>query len=216
MVDCIDTHMPHPFSDLKVRAELEIVAEESFEIKDSRKLILFDRSEEYGFKLEVPSGALLEKEGCVVKVKACLPRVAPVGLDLVSAIYEISTPCSKHHPLKPVDIEIEHCAVIESEDQLSQLSFLTSKGDLNSSLHFNQICSYASSCGKFSLHSCYGRISLHSFSWFTISWLGRHSHTQYSAKVYIEHTSLVRKAIYFILLRNLEAHLKVSLVMMMY
>ena len=58
----------------------------------------------------MPAGALRNKEGCVVRVRACLPKAVPVGLDLVSAIYELSTPGSDQHPLGPVNIEIEQWA----------------------------------------------------------------------------------------------------------
>ena len=59
-------------------------------------------------------------------------------------------------------IEIEHCALIENEDDLKQLRFLTSKeADKSSPLHFHPI---EGTRGKFTQHRCYGRASLSEFS----------------------------------------------------
>ena len=180
-----------------------MVAEESFEITGIQKLT-FDRTSEYGFKLEVPSGALLKKEGCVVRVRVCLPRTVPVGLDLFSAIYEITSPGSNQHPLRPVNIEIEHCALIGNEEDLKQLCFLTSKGaDKSSPLHFHPI---EGTRGKFTQHRCYGRVSLSEFSDYGIFGSKKN---RYSAKVYIESESLIKKAIHFVLFRDLVTHAKV-------
>ena len=180
-----------------------MVAEESFEITGNQKLT-FDRKSEYGFKLEVPGGSLLKDKGCVVRVRVCLPRGAPVGLDLVSAIYEITTPGSDQHPLRPVIIEIEHCALIENEDDLKQLRFLTSKGAGGSSpLHFHPI---EGTRGKFNQHSSYGRVSLSEFSDYGIFGSKRN---RYSAKVYIANESLTKRAIHFVLFRDLVTHAKV-------
>ena len=193
----------HLCADVTLHAELEVVAEESFEITGNQKLI-FDRTSEYGFKLEVPGGALLKKEGCVVRVRVCLPTVAPVGLDLVSAIYDITTPGSDQHPLRAVNIEIEHCALIENEDDLKQLRFLTSKGAYWSSLlHFHPI---QGTRGKFNQHSSYGRLTLYEFSDYGIFGSKRN---RYSAKVYIANESLTKRAIHFVLFRNLVTHAKV-------
>ena len=192
----------HLCAGVMLHAELEVVAEESFEITGDQKLT-FDRKSEYGFKLEVPGGALLKKEGCVVRVRVCLPRVAPVGLDLVSAVYELTTPGSDQHPLRAVNIEIEHCALTESEDDLKQLRFLTSKGvDGSSPLYFHPI---QGTRGKFSQHNCYGKLTLYDFS----SYGACGSRSRYSAKVYIANESLTKRAIHFVLFKSITTHARV-------
>ena len=200
---------------MKLHSALEIIAEESFDIKGDQEII-FDRRKEYGFKLQVPAGALCNKEGCVVRVRACLPRAVPVGLDLVSAIYELSTPGSDQHPLGPVNIEIEQCALVEGEDELQQLCFLLCKAESNSPslLHFHPI---KGNSGEFNQHSAYGKLMLTSFSWIAIanllsslrSWFSWSAPMMYCARVYIENESLVKKSVCFVLMRACTVDIQV-------
>ena len=198
---------------MKLHSALKIIAEESFDIKGDQEMI-FDRRKEYGFKLQVPAGALRNKEGCVVRVRACLPKAVPVGLDLVSAIYELSTPGSDQHPLGPVNIEIEQCAQVEGEDELQQLCFLLCKAESNSlsPLHFNPI---KGNSGEFSQHSAYGKLTLTSFSYIAIamkwisSWFSWSIPVMYCARVYIENETLVKKSICFVLMRACSVDIQV-------
>ena len=178
---------------------MEVIAEETFEVKGSG-MVTFDRMKEYGFKMEVPGGSLTKKESCVVQVKACLPKACPVGSTLVSAVYELTVPGFEQLPMKAVNITIEHCA---SVDYSTELCFIVSKGDVNSPLKFYDL---EGTRGRFD--SCCGKITLYSFSWLTICCRGNADPTKYAARVYVDE-SLVRKAIQFVLLRQLAAHRKV-------
>ena len=191
-----------------MQPELEVIAEDSFLVKGPDKLT-FDRRREYGFLLEVPAGAVRLKEGCVVKVKACLPKTTPVGLRLLSAVYEITTPGSDQHPLGPVNVEMEHCAHIQQEDELKQLCFLTSAMGSSDSQSPLQLQKTKNLVGKFSPKSCYGSIRLTKFSFFGI-FDDSSTEVIYSAKVYLQNESFIKKAIYFILLKYHTVHERVS------
>ena len=113
----------------------------------------FDCSE-YGFKLHVPNGALPETHSeCTIRV-----QVNPYGQHklpekgtLVSALYEISCPVKLR---KPVQLEMQHCAIIKKDEQKSSLTFVKAQNS-----HFQPI-----EGGEFSLDSSYATISLESFS----------------------------------------------------
>ena len=202
-----DFHL-HIFSGINLQPKLEVIAEESFVVKGPDKLT-FDRRREYGFLLEVPAGAVHLKEGCVVKVKACLPKTTPVGLRLLSAVYEITTPGSDQHPLGPVNVEMEHCALVQKEDELKQLYLLTSAMGSSDSRSPLQLQKTKNLVGKFSPKSCYGSVMLTKCSIFSIF---GYTSTEviYSAKVYLQNESFVKKAIYFILLKYHTVHERVS------
>ena len=124
----------------------------------------FDCSE-YGLKLHIPSGALPEKHlECTIRV-----RVAPSGqyklpekATLVSAIYEVSCPVKLR---KPVQLQMQHCAIIKKEEQMSCLTFVKAQN-----AQFQPI-----EGGEFPSNSSYATISLENFSILSnnivVSWL---------------------------------------------
>ena len=187
---------------MKLCAEVEVIAEETFEVKGSG-MVTFDRMKEYGLKMEVPGGSFTKKERCVVQVKACLPKACPVGSNLVSAVYELTVPGSERLPMKAVNITIEHCASVDHYSRNLCLCFIVSKDDVNSPLKFYDL---EGTRGRFD--SCCGKITLYSFSWLAICYMGNADPTKYAARVYVDE-SLVRKTIQFVLLRQLAAHRRV-------
>ena len=80
----------------------------------------------YGFYIEVPDGALLPGVTASVAIKAILAGQfqLPDGSQLISAIYWIS---ASEVFLKEVTVNIQHCAVIRSEEECSKFKFIIAK-----------------------------------------------------------------------------------------
>ena len=80
----------------------------------------------YGFEIEVPDGALPPGVTASVGVKAILSGqfLLPEDSQLVSLIYWIS---AREVFLKEVSINIQHCAVIRSEEECLKLRFIIAK-----------------------------------------------------------------------------------------
>ena len=80
----------------------------------------------YGFSLEVPDGALPPGVTASVAVKVILAGqfLLPEDSQLISAIYWIST---SEVFLEEVAVNIQHCAVISSEDECSKYGFIIAK-----------------------------------------------------------------------------------------
>lgn len=114
----------------------------------------------YGLKLHVPEGNLQAGMTiCRVHIRVSLRGQfqLPNGSNLLSPVFWISTPCKF---LKPVTLEIQHCAPREDETVLSDLSFVTarcSQEDLPYRFRFVD-------GGVFTTHSSYGSIQLSHFS----------------------------------------------------
>ena len=79
----------------------------------------FDHRKGQGFVLHVPKGAIVSSD-CTIEVKSYVvgqstPKfIFPEGSKLVSGVYHITAP---RELLKPVSIQIEHCAIIKSDSQ---------------------------------------------------------------------------------------------------
>ena len=80
----------------------------------------------YGFYIEVPEGALAADVTVSVGVKVILGGQfqLPENSQLISAVYWIS---SSEVFLKEVAVNIQHCAVIRSEEQCSNFKFIIAK-----------------------------------------------------------------------------------------
>ena len=74
----------------------------------------------YRFYLEVPDGALPPRVTSSIAVKAILTEL-PEDSKLISAIYWIS---ASEVFLKEVAVNIQHCAVIRSEEEFSKFRFI--------------------------------------------------------------------------------------------
>ena len=79
--------------------------------------------EEYGLRISVPQETLSVKETCVISVRSLVGGqfTFPKGTQLVSIIYTVSI---AKPLLKPVKLEIQHCAHLVTEDHTSYLSFV--------------------------------------------------------------------------------------------
>ena len=81
---------------------------------------------DYGFYLEVPDGAITEGKTISVVVRAIMAGqfLLPEDSQLVSAIYFIS---ASEMFLKEVAVNIQHFAVIRSEQECSKFKFIIAK-----------------------------------------------------------------------------------------
>ena len=112
----------------------------------------------YGFFIEVPEGAVPPGVTASVGVKVILAGQFkfPENSQLISAIYWVS---SSVEFVKEVAVNIQHCAVICSEDQCSQFKFIIAKCS-QKELPYK----FREREGLFSSHTQYGAIKLKQFS----------------------------------------------------
>ena len=189
----------------------EIVGWTSFVIIGSEAQVFHWKG--FGFKLHVPRNALDARvSNCIIFVKAFIPNKnleLPENSQLISAIYHISMP-SPNMLRKAVDIEIEHCYKL-NEGKPKMIQFVTSTSALLETAIFSYIDG-----GRFPIDSTYGRIKLYHFSWFAIVWQGIMSlfSLRYCIKVYQKSVSLTMKYIHFILIKNLQVDLQVTMHLM--
>ena len=135
--------------------------ETEFEVLSDRlpqKLVWPD----YGFNIEVPAGALLPGVTASVAVKAILRGQfsLPMYSELVSAIYWIS--CSEVF-LKHVAVNIQHCAVISSDEESTKFKFIIAKCSQDLPYKFVE------RDGVFNTHTQYATIELKRFSFISIA-----------------------------------------------
>ena len=83
--------------------------------------------EGYGFTVHVPKGSLpteLSETQHKVGVNLSGQFQLPSKCELVSAVYWVSSP---HKFTKPLVAEIQHCAILSSDKQCEQLTFVRTK-----------------------------------------------------------------------------------------
>ena len=135
----------------------------------------------YGLKLHVQEGSLPAGMGeCKVNIRVSLfgQFQLPEDSDLLSPVFWISAPCKS---TKPVTLEIQHCAVIENEAVLSNLSIVSAQDSQRDLPYkFKQLDG-----GVFSKHGSYGSIQLSHFCGIAVA--GRMS-TPRSYCVHVYHT----------------------------
>ena len=123
------------------------------------KAQIFECSE-YGYKLHFPKGALPEHIlECKFHVRAFLSGQYefPENFVPISAIYQITCPVELK---EPVLLEIQHCAIIETPEQASFLSFVKAEDSHGKfPYQFKPIRG-----GVFPVKSMYAAISLEKFS----------------------------------------------------
>ena len=112
----------------------------------------------YGFYMEVPDGALATRVTASVGVKVILSGQfkIPENRQLISAIYWIS---SSEVFLKEVTVNIQHFAIITSEEQCSKFSFIIAKCSQKELPY-----TFREKTGSFNPHTQYGAIKLKQFS----------------------------------------------------
>ena len=143
---------------------------------------------------------------CRVAIKACLTgqfRI-PDDLQLVSCVYWLSCP---QKFLKPVTLEIEHCASLQNSSQFSSLRFIVASSSQEKLPYQFRVLEQ----GTF-VHS-YGSIQVSQFSFYGISILKRiwrsWSPTYYSRLHYIQKSVNTWDVDYVVTL-HLQAALTVS------
>ena len=101
-----------------------MIAKETFTITQEAVKLKF---EGYGFKLCVPKNSLpaeVSETQLSVQVSLSGPFQMPFNCELASAVYWVSNP---HKIIKPITVEIQHCAALSSSEQCSQLTFVHTK-----------------------------------------------------------------------------------------
>ena len=160
----------------------------------------------YGFFIEVPEGAVPRGVTVSVGVKAIASGLFkfPEDSQLISAIYWIS---ASEVFLKEVAVNIQHCAIIENEEQCSLLRFMIAKCS-------QEVLPYKfkEKRGEFNQHTRYATIKLKMFSIVTATG-PVDAETQCAALMLYKQqmaTPLVAD-FHFVVVRNLEPHLQVQL-----
>ena len=80
--------------------------------------------DEYGLRINVPHGTIPPGETCEVSIAAIVGGQfeCPFGTMLVSAVYAVSVSKAL---LQPVQLSIQHCVSIETQEHTGYLSFVT-------------------------------------------------------------------------------------------
>ena len=119
--------------------------------------------EQYGLRISVPQGTLSMKETCELSVRTLVGGqfAFPKGTELVSVVYTISI---AKPLLKPVKLEIQHCAHLVTDDHTKYLSFvIASSKQLVPPYQFQLLKG-----GQFYPGNQYGSISLSHFCFLAI------------------------------------------------
>ena len=182
----------------------EVVGEIDLLIKNEATTFLW---EGHGFKLNVPKNSLPEDVSeYPVNIKASLTGQfeLPEGLELVSAVYWVYVPGQF---MKPVTIEIQHCANFSSP---SQLHFVRTSCTQKSLPYKFEVVDG----GSFTPCSKYGALSTTRFSGNGIAKEvapGEHS-CQYCAQVYftVKHLKDYWYYCHFVVTKDMEVCLTVS------
>ena len=159
----------------------------------------------YGFYIEVPEGSLSPGVTANVTVKVIFGDhfKLPENSQLISAIYWVS---SSTEFLKELSVNIQHCAVVMSEEQLSEFKFIIAKG-------FQEVLPYhfKEREGLVSTHTRYGTIKLKQLS--IISAIGlANVETLFTGRMYYKEniqTNSLSVDFRFVVVNNLEAYLQV-------
>ena len=157
----------------------------------------------YGFYLEVPDGALAPGVTASVAVKMILSGQfkLPENSQLISAIYWIS---SSEMFLKEVAVNIQHCAVISTEEQCSKFRFIVAKCS-------QKVLPYTfkEREGSFNVHTQYATIKVKQFSVFAGTG-PKDTELFYTSLVFYKPIpDTLRVDFVFVIVPNLESHLKV-------
>ena len=179
----------------------ETFAETSFIVPDSHSHSY--EWQQYGLKLHIPEGAVPAE--CRVDIKAGFAGQfnMPDDLQLVSCVYWLS--CSQNF-MKPVTLEVEHCASIQESSQSSTLQFITAKGS-QAELPYQ----FEMESGIFAPKSSYGSIQVSPFSFFAIGIFKRFQSLQrYCSTVYYIQKGFNKWDVDFVIAPNLQASLTVS------
>ena len=158
---------------------------------------------DYGFNIEVPKGALPTGVTASIVIKAILKGhfELPENTKLVSALYWIS--CSEVF-LKHVAVNIQHCAIISTEEECKKFGFIIAKCT-QEKLPYK----FTKREGLFDLHTQYATVKLKRFSIVATSG-PEDAQTSYLAMKYYRQINNIPTVEYsFVLVSNTEPHKKV-------
>jgi len=169
--------------------------------------------------MHFPENALLPGvDECQIQIQASLSGQFqfPEDTEILSFIYWVTCP---HKLVKPVTVEIQHCAKPEHLRQPSSLTFIVAKcTQKNLPYHFKILVG-----GVFSPNSRYGSIQLTHFSGLGIAfhsvmqWLGLSSYQRqldpknYCARLYYSSSGIHSWEVYFAIMWDLELYIAVSI-----
>ena len=134
----------------------KVVAETTFTLTPEAQSYEFTG---YGFKLHVPKCSLPAKVSETqlnVRVSLSGQFQLPTDCELISAVYWVSCP---HKFTRSLDVEIQHCAALSSDEQCEQLTFVRTMCTQKELPY-----TFTEEGGVFSHHSSYGSLSLSHFS----------------------------------------------------
>ena len=137
-----------------------VCAEVTTEIEGCKtKVVVWPK---YGLKLTIPSDALSDGVTYTLAIKTITSQEFDIPLDseVVSAFYWIY---SSHRFIKPVTLELQHCARIDNEEVASCMSFIVARCN-QEKLPYQ----FKKKEGVFIPHKTTGNISVISFSIFAI------------------------------------------------
>ena len=159
-----------------------------------------------GSSLRSPDGAVPPGVTVSVGVKVILAGQfkLPENRQLISAIYWVS---SSIEFIKEVSVNIQHCAVVRSEDQCSQFKFIIAKCS-QSQLPYK----FREREGLFSSHTQYGAHQAEAVLITRRNSTRGYGHTLYSLHVLQQQiSSRLTVDFHFVVVRDLEANLQVTL-----
>ena len=153
----------------------------------------------YGLSLSVSEDSLpAGMKECSVNIKASLsgPFQLPEDSDLLSPVFWISAPCNS---MKPVTLEIQHCASRHDASSSSDLKFISAKCSQKDHLYtFRQLDG-----GVFSRYSSYGSIRLSHFCGIGI--VGRRrTQRSYCGQIFTIKKKVSHWRVFFVITLNLD------------
>ena len=159
----------------------------------------------YGLRLHIPDGSLPPGvRECRTVIRASLSGQfqLPENSALLSPVFWISVP---YKFMKPVILEIQHCALRGDEAVLSDLSFVSARcSQRDLPYKFRQVDG-----GVFTTHSSYGSIQLSHFSGNAVTGTKR-TPRSYCALLYHTMKQVYDWRFYLIITQDIEAQISVS------
>ena len=157
----------------------------------------------YGLKLQVPAQSLPNHiDSCTITITASLSGQYqfPADYELVSPVFWLKCEPSLTFN-RPLNLEIQHCALLENSSRLSMVRAVCTQKDLP--YLFKVIPS-----GTFTNHSTYGVIALDRFSGMGVAQEGSKEKRYLSNVFYMGPPN--RREIHFTVTSHLDAHITVS------
>ena len=183
------------------------MGETNITVKDTVKTRSYEWID-YGLKMTVPKGALpVDHTECTLTISAAIAGnfELPEGAKLISAMYYISSPIEF---AKPVQVEIQHCAVVT---QPNDFSFVIAK-DLPGVVHFSLM-----SGGVFVSNHSYATIQLNHFCYLAVvvksrllSWFRSKIEQRYMIQLFGSAFSERCWKVYFVVVKHLNICFSVS------